>query len=1125
MASVSGGDRKLKPCSSKDPELSLSWCLSKLPKKSHCTKDLDKRAKMAQWRALLAIRTYHIKGHRSSISRFRREGGLELLLELLKQPDCSRKTLDLALSILGNCCTERETLRIELSLSCFLVAVDIMRRQVALMSIQNRAARVLGNLATDPESSALIHAAGGVPLLLLCVSQSSSSPPSSSSSPPSSSTSPGSFSPSPPSTPDSTTTTSTFTSTSTTASTYSTASDSSPGFECAQSAARALLYLCDTPAHRLSLLLQGAFTSLAPLLSPDLPFGLRHSALRALHELTRGCGLECARQVVRSGVLPQLGALASKDKEEEVEEEEEKTMEELALKTLANVCAQGCLRPLVGSLGVIRRFCEEVKKDALKSSVFFKALCLCCKEAVNRAKVKDCGGLELITGFITTHQDHPLSRMAIWACVDFVFDEVAMETLQEAGLVAALVEWLVRLCKGSQLPHGDVARDCMDSFDFPPPEEKKEALCSNSFLSLRSWLLSEGLISSEGDLLDSSSTGESEWNGLHLSSAPPPISTATAAATATTTTPITPATTAPTSSTSLKPPLLSPISSSTPNTQDPTCKNPSSSSSPVPSSPKTPVSPSKFKLGSPQRRKERDRGSILKFPIETPPSVTRPASYHPYHPEPWTPESPILLLLSRFSHVSDPSAVLVNSTVMSGLLLYLTSHPDPSARCFRLLLRLSENPNCLQALVRSGAAAMMHYQLCRRGVEGQGTRGEEEDKEKDEQRQSAHVREKVRQLGQSLLSNLQLQSEGAFGAGVLSHLLLTGSESDRLHSALCLPLLTSNKALLKKLLLDGGGLQFALQPLGGDTEDDSPKCPLLYLPLLAGCLTALTSGLNPSSQSSFSQTNLDFAQISSPPIKKPRLAPPSCPYLTATFDLSFLLDSGETLSANRNAVSGEDSSSEYFQALLNGGFDEASSKDAIPIRDINAAMLAPTLHHLHGCRFIATAIDKCHTLDSLVSSEMSENDKRFEETDLGRAMIGACRFLVTDLQKELEEVCIGLLTSGLDHLEKDKSEISHSEINASPDSKPQKRKCTNKTSPNRQADSWILNRLPQMYWFSQRYSYSNLGRACLSVLMVAPFSQAQVAEGLRSLVQEADCVQTLKMDLVRLVTEVLSCKG
>uniref|UniRef100_A0A3B3ZU02 BTB domain-containing protein n=1 Tax=Periophthalmus magnuspinnatus TaxID=409849 RepID=A0A3B3ZU02_9GOBI len=842
----------------------------------------------------------------------------------------SRKTLDLALSILGNCCTERETL-------------DIMRRQVALMSIQNRAARVLGNLATDPESSALIHAAG----------------------------------------------------------------EGGPGFECAQSAARALLYLCDTPAHRLSLLLQGAFTSLAPLLSPDLPFGLRHSALRALHELTRGCGLECARQVVRSGVLPQLGALASKDKEEEVEEEEEKTMEELALKTLANVCAQGCLRPLVGSLGVIRRFCEEVKKDALKSSVFFKALCLCCKEAVNRAKVKDCGGLELITGFITTHQDHPLSRMAIWACVDFVFDEVAMETLQEAGLVAALVEWLVRLCKGSQLPPGDVARDCMDSFDFPPPEEKKEALCSNSFLSL--------------------------------------------------------------------------------------------------SSPKTPVSPSKFKLGSPQRRKERDRGSILKFPIETPPSVTRPASYHPYHPEPWTPESPILLLLSRFSHVSDPSAVLVNSTVMSGLLLYLTSHPDPSARCFRLLLRLSENPNCLQALVRSGAAAMMHYQLCRRGVEGQGTRGEEEDKEKDD-----------------LLSNLQLQSEGAFGAGVLSHLLLTGSESDRLHSALCLPL---NKALLKKLLLDGGGLQFALQPLGGDTEDDSPKCPLLYLPLLAGCLTALTSGLNPFSQSSFSQTNLDFAQISSPPIKKPRLAPPSCPYLTATFDLSFLLDSGETLSANRNAVSGEDSSSEYFQALLNGGFDEASSKDAIPIRDISAAMLAPALHHLHGCRFIATAIDKCHTLDSLVSSEMSENDKRFEETDLGRAMIGACRFLVTDLQKELEEVCIGLLTSGLDHLEKDKSEISHSEINASPDSKPQKRKCTNKTSPNRQADSWILNRLPQMYWFSQRYSYSNLGRACLSVLMVAPFSQAQVAEGLRSLVQEADCVQTLKMDLVRLVTEVLSCKG
>lgn len=42
----------------------------------------------------------------------------------------------------------------------YLVSVEILKRNVALETVQNRAARALGNLAMDPESSALIHSAG-----------------------------------------------------------------------------------------------------------------------------------------------------------------------------------------------------------------------------------------------------------------------------------------------------------------------------------------------------------------------------------------------------------------------------------------------------------------------------------------------------------------------------------------------------------------------------------------------------------------------------------------------------------------------------------------------------------------------------------------------------------------------------------------------------------------------------------------------------------------------------------------------------------------------------------------------------------------------------------------------------
>lgn len=38
--------------------------------------------------------------------------------------------------------------------------MGILKKNVAMETIQNRAARALGNLAMDPESSTLVHSAG-----------------------------------------------------------------------------------------------------------------------------------------------------------------------------------------------------------------------------------------------------------------------------------------------------------------------------------------------------------------------------------------------------------------------------------------------------------------------------------------------------------------------------------------------------------------------------------------------------------------------------------------------------------------------------------------------------------------------------------------------------------------------------------------------------------------------------------------------------------------------------------------------------------------------------------------------------------------------------------------------------
>lgn len=74
----------------------------------HCLAQLQKGTEPGLGRALLALRTQHIK-EVGGIARFRARGGLAPLLRALAGAPRPRRTLDLALSILGNCCTEADS--------------------------------------------------------------------------------------------------------------------------------------------------------------------------------------------------------------------------------------------------------------------------------------------------------------------------------------------------------------------------------------------------------------------------------------------------------------------------------------------------------------------------------------------------------------------------------------------------------------------------------------------------------------------------------------------------------------------------------------------------------------------------------------------------------------------------------------------------------------------------------------------------------------------------------------------------------------------------------------------------------------------------------------------------------
>lgn len=76
------------------------------------------------------------------------------------------------------------------------------------------------------------------------------------------------------------------------------------------------------------------------------------------------------------------------------------------------------------------------------------------------------------------------------------------------------------------------------------------------------------------------------------------------------------------------------------------------------------------------------------------------------------------------------------------------------------------------------------------------------------------------------------------------------------------------------------------------------------------------------------------------------------------------------------------------------------------------------------------------------------------------------------------------------------------------------------------SESTLAALLPQLYWFSQRYSYPALGRACLALLLgfqdsPSPFASSVAADVLRRVAREADCTESLKQDLLRLVSAAL----
>ncbi|XP_078508815.1 armadillo repeat-containing protein 5 [Lissotriton helveticus] len=966
----------------------------------------------AQARALYAIRTRHIK-EPGGIERFRARGGLKYVLNLLQNPR-ARRSMDLALSILANCCTERGSRTQVRQLGGIPPLVTILK-SINVDSILNRTARALGNLALEPESARAIHESGALPHLVDVLKN-------------------------------------------------------SQDIECLQSVIRALRNLADTPSHRFSITQHCAIPPIAEKLSSS-DETLVAASVRALSDFTKGCSLDCAEQLSQSDGVAKLVVLA---------DHSTKAIHDCALITLSNICVQGVIRPTVGNAGGIRCLVEKMKEQNLVSLPYIRALCLCCREAINRVRVREVGGLELLLTLVKDERYLQAHTRIMAAFLNFFYDEVALEYLLANGLVPLLVSRLEALAESTSMAPvmGEEEEEEDEryaaSYDFPTeynrrpdPEQQQQGAESSSFQSLRSWLLSEGYIASPGDLSPqwSPEAGSPELDPQYLDGSGSPTLGLRDDAASTleelltqdnpdtslvdeTSCPIRDqhpgAVTDPeletinllSSSAGTLESLLSSPAADVPGqlpasehtgSRDPDskmsstfCRRRRSKSRSVLGTIDSSLNFSDASTSTPIRVRCEDRlasapdaGGQLVTPIQEILQASEALSSSFYRQEEtWGPEAPLLLLLSRFSQVVDPSTTLVTDATLRGLLSYVARSVDPSPRCLRLLNRLTCNPNCLEAFIRTYGAALIRTQLVL-GLSPKDITTSLSDPNGEEtgnpvQESSYRPQERWRiarkkELGETLIRNLSVQAESPFGVGTLTHLILSGSEADKAACTMALPLICRKESLMRKLLLDGGGLALILDKLVTSSDP-------LFIFTAADCLVTLMATLSPVSEPLERKLPPPVLLLPRPTVKRARLEEDSsdstlrvaCPYQRLVegglTDLQFRLDCGRMVGAVRQQLL---SCSDVFQAMLGGEYLE-SRQDIVPICGISLPVFGVLMHFLHGCQ----KGDPCLALEGVRQALPGQG---FETSVLGGALSAAGQYLLPELQSLLEDVVCELL--------------------------------------------------------------------------------------------------------------------
>lgn len=117
----------------------------------------------------------------------------------------------------------------------------------------------------------------------------------------------------------------------------------------------------------------------------------------------------------------------------------------VAIRCLYNLCQIAEYRPILGNFGAIESFIALIKDRLELSKETLVSLCLFCREAVNRAKIKMASGLELMLSLLKDTKNEKYHPMLLHALAQFVYDDPSITIMVKNGLLDVLVVKLKKM--------------------------------------------------------------------------------------------------------------------------------------------------------------------------------------------------------------------------------------------------------------------------------------------------------------------------------------------------------------------------------------------------------------------------------------------------------------------------------------------------------------------------------------------------------------------------------------------------------------------------------------------------------------------------------------------------------